>query len=72
MIIVSAVAMRSRIAILTLIANSAVMLAYLAWLLADSRVNLFFSRDGVIILFPVVPIVFAYICMAGYFGRRAR
>lgn len=46
------------------LANSACAALYLAWLVGGRRESLFYDRDAVLYLLPVVPIVAVYLYLA--------
>lgn len=46
------------------IANTISLGIYLVWLAAGGRDSLFFDRDGILGLLPIIPIVFVYIYVA--------
>ena len=48
------------------IANTLGLAVYLVWLACGGRESLFYERDGILGLLPVIPIVFVYI----YLVRR--
>lgn len=49
------------------IANTLCLVVYLVWLACGGRESLFYERDGILGLLPVIPIVFVYIYL---FRRR--
>ena len=50
-------------------ANTVCLAVYLAWLACGGRESLFYDRDGILGLLPVIPIVFVYIYL---FRRRGQ
>ena len=46
------------------LANTACAVLYLAWLVGGRRESLFYDRDAVLFLLPVVPIVAVYLYLA--------
>lgn len=41
--------------------NTIALFAYLGWLASNGRASLFYDRDGILGLLPVIPIAFIYI-----------
>ena len=50
------------------IANPVCLAVYLVWLACGGRESLFYDRDGILGLLPVIPLAFVYI----YLFRRRR
>ena len=72
----SAARSRSREAALRVawVANTVCAAVYLGWLACGGRESLFYDRDGVLMLLPVIPIlaVFLFLLRQGAVGKRGR